>query len=61
MIGKVRQKADELYNHFASLFDVLEGDCFAKEFETRVLEFREATKEMDKLTVMQLVEDPTVA
>ena len=61
MVDKVRKKADELYYHFATLFDVPEGDCFAQVFETRVLEFREVTKDLDKLAVMQLVEDPTLA
>ena len=60
MIEKVSAKAHELYQHFAGLFDVPSGVNFTKAFEEIVKEFRDATKDMDKVTIMQLVEDPTI-
>ena len=59
MIEKVRDKANELYTHFAGLFDVSVSE-FARFFESTVTEFRDATKEMDKDALLELIVDPTI-
>ena len=60
MIEKVKAKANELYSHFAGLFNVPVAN-FARAFEAAILEFREATKHMEKTALLELVVDPTAS
>jgi hypothetical protein len=62
LVEKIRLKADTIYNTFKSLFAPPPvGTKFAVFFEAHVVDFRNATKNMDRDKVLHMVTDPSTA
>lgn len=55
---KIRMQANQVFMKWKSAFIVPEGHTFWDEFETQVMNFRDATKELEKKKVLALVSDP---
>ncbi|CAG5096151.1 Similar to Hdgf: Hepatoma-derived growth factor (Mus musculus) [Cotesia congregata] len=56
---QIREKADEMYNKFKTLFIIPDGQSFWQTFSEQVTQFKEVTKNMSEPTIFGLLVDPT--